>query len=69
MKSPAMDLAKQARVMAASSKCLEALAPLSPDERHRVMFGLVIATIDVEGENGRLAIENLLSKMTEEMKR
>lgn len=39
-----MDFASQAKIMTVTGKCLEALAPLSPDERSRVIFGLVLRT-------------------------
>ena len=62
-------LARQAVVMAATAKCLEATAPLSAEEQHHVVFGLVITTLDTESDRGQRIINDLLKKMTAEVKR
>lgn len=64
-----MDFAVQARVMSVTAKCLEALAPLTPDERQRVIMGLVITTLHEGDPRHQRMIESLLAKMAEEVKR
>lgn len=64
-----MDFASQARVMSATAKCLEVIGPLTLDERQRVIFGLVIATLDDKEPSHKRMIDSLLSKMAEEVRR
>jgi hypothetical protein len=64
-----MDFASQARVMTATAKCLEALEPLTPDERQRAIFGLVITTLDERDPKDQSTIQRLIARVAEEVKR
>lgn len=61
------DLAKQARQMAATAKCLEVLAPLDADEQRQVVFGLVISTLS-HSPKTEAAIGELLERMLQRVK-
>lgn len=68
MKNASADLLSQARVMAATGKCIEAIAQLDAEERKRVVFGLVITTL-VDSAQDKRVVAGIIEKMNEEMKR
>lgn len=68
MKSESTDLLSQARVMAATGKCIEAIAQLDAEERQRVVFGLVITTLGDSAQDKRV-VAGIIDRMSAEMKR
>lgn len=69
MNEQRQDLLSQARTMAASAKCLEVFAPLTTQERRQVILGLVLSTLDEDSPRDQRIVQDLLSKMAEEVKR
>ena len=52
MEKTAENYARQAKVLAITSQCMELLAPLAPDERKSVAMQLMVSTLDKNDAHG-----------------